>query len=85
MKLDDFITSLTDEDQELSRELKITEIKYMFIEKIHGFIRMRNMSNAQAATIFGVDEKRLDEFIKGDYDAPLSFISRILYYVDQLN
>lgn len=74
----DFFNELILEDSELEKELKLTELKYIIIEKLVSYRKSKKISQSEFADSIGVKQQMISRFEKGEVDPRLSFISKII-------
>ena len=73
-----FISDLLEADEELKREVELLELKYKIIEELINFRKSNNLTQAQFADQIKVKQQAISRFEKGEIDARISFVSKIV-------
>lgn len=73
-----FISDLLETDEELKKEVKLLELKYQIIDELIKFRKNNNLTQAEFADLINVKQQAISRFEKGEIDARISFISKVI-------
>jgi len=73
-----FISDLLEKDEALKNEVQFLELKYSIINELITYRRENNLTQAQFAESINVKQQAISRFEKGEIDARISFIAKVV-------
>lgn len=73
-----FISDLLETDEALKKEMLLLELKYSIINELIQYRKSNNLTQAQFAESINVKQQAISRFEKGEIDARISFISKVM-------
>lgn len=73
-----FISDLLETDEALRKEVQLLELKYSIVNELIQYRKSNNLTQAQFAESINVKQQAISRFEKGEIDARISFISKVM-------